>query len=699
MKFFLRSCCALCALFLLGMIYWSHLVIEERLLQLQERVEALSLESKQLIQRAAPSLLPSLRPFIDPSLPNLLEEDPFITTTLPARLGAAFLPRGVVHMAFFGHPEHLHPFNHFHDVSNLHNLCVARVAELHVGQYEKFSPSLALKIEQRTVMGKAKETLRNAEPNTEEPSTEIEYWIHLREDAFWEPLDKKNYNTPLAAHFLKRHPVTAHDFHLYYAAVMNPFISEPKAAALRSYLSDITHFEVKDPLTFVVRWKTGGTPPKAKFNAYSLTAALTPLPCFVYQYFPDGTPIIEEQKIEAYRTSSIWAQNFTNHFAKNTIPSCGPWRFKEMTEERIYLERNPNFFSPYYALAEAIDYRFEASFDTLFQDFKAGKLDLCHIPPTQIQQLDNFLACGLYQTQSKSHGWTIHTMDFVDSAYNYIGWNQRTPLFSDRNVRLALTLAINRKRLIAQNLADRAVLCTGPFHCYSPAYDAKIAPWPYNPDKAQLLLHEAGWIDADGDGVREKQIDGKSHPLTFNLVYYSKNQVAKSITEFVAAELKKVGANCQPVGLEITDLSASFDDKKFDALLLGWSMGTPPEDPKQLWHSSLANEKGSSNAIGFQNAEVDALIDALHYEYDGTARQALYYKFHKLIHETVPYTFLYFPKARLAYRERVQNLFIPRERTDLIPDAVSYEPDVRFIWIEESPDKAPTKEAINKIDP
>ncbi len=57
-----------------------------------------------------------------------------------------------------------------------------------------------------------------------------------------------------------------------------------------------------------------------------------------------------------------------------------------------------------------------------------------------------------------------------------------------------------------------------------------------------------------------------------------------------------------------------------------------------------AKEKGSSNAIGFANKQIDQIIDSLNYEYDRATRIDLYHKFHKIIHELAPYTFLYTQK-------------------------------------------------------
>jgi peptide/nickel transport system substrate-binding protein len=114
---------------------------------------------------------------------------------------------------------------------------------------------------------------------------------------------------------------------------------------------------------------------------------------------------------------------------------------------------------------------------------------------------------------------------------------------------------------------------------------------------------------------------------------------------------------------------------------MGWALGTPPEEPRQLWHSKGAKTPGSSNVVGFANEEADTIIEALQYEYDHEERLKLYHRFHQIIHEEQPYTFLYSPKSILLYREYVQNLFIPAERQDLIPGADIAEPSTSVIWL------------------
>ena len=296
-------------------------------------------------------------------------------------------------------------------------------------------------------------------------------------------------------------------------------------------------------------------------------------------------------------------------------------------------------------------------------------------------ELDTFLASDEYRRQ-KENNQAISSIDYVDLSFYYIGWNQQKPFFNDLKVRQALAMAIDCRRIIEQNLNQMGVAITGPFFRYSPSYDESLSAYPYNPEEARRLLEEAGWVDVDGDGIRDKYLNGEKIPFKFKLCYYIKSLSTKVIAEYVATSLKSIGIQCELCGLDITDLARHFEEKNFDAIFMGWKLGTPPEDPRQLWHSSGAHEKGSSNAIGFTHSGIDNIIEKLHYEYDKEKRLALYHDFHRIIHEEAPYAFLYTPKVRLLYREYLKNVFIPRERKDLIPQADMSEPNLQFSWMQ-----------------
>lgn len=659
------------------MLYWSSTLIEGDMKEVQRelasiasQISALTTDVKKGESKEQEAALKVPRPHIDPNLPNLLQDDPFYLKTLPKLLGPNFHPYGNLRSTTVGKPVNLNIFNNWSDVSTWNRLCSDTLANNLFGKYETLAPAMAIKIEAR----------KNEKRGVEE------FWVHLREGLFWEPL-KPEFFTPdivLAPQFLKKQPVTSKDFKFYYDAVMNPHNQEIGAISMRTYIGDIGEIEIIDPLTFIVRWKAeidSEGVPRIKYAARFLTGGLPPLACFVFQYYPDGSKIVEnDSDPETYRKDSVWAQQFSEHWAKNVIVSCGSWVFDGFNERSIKFRRNDNFYSPYLALTEKREYVFKETLEALWQDFKTMQSDYYTLQPNQELELENFLKSSQYEKQ-KEQGAAILRLDYLSRRYTYIGWNMAGPLFSSTKVRRAMTMAIDRARIIKQNLNGNGVEITGSFSQNSPSNNQSIEPWPFDPAAARLLLEEEGWYDSDGDGVIDKVIDGEVTPFRFRLTYFVKSSTGKSICEYISSALREIGVDCQLNGVDITDLSLMFDDKSFDAYMLSWVLGSPPENPRQLWYSTGAKQKGSSNAVGFANEEADKIIDRLEYETNYEKRLELYHRFHEILHEQQPYTFLFAPKTVLLYRSYIQNLFLPSERQDLIPGANVEEPDWSAAWI------------------
>ena len=657
---FLKLAIWLAILFFIIMLWWSSQSLEQEMLEVKGSLEQIQEKLKRENRIVQQPLAAKEAPFRqwDPALPNLLQEDLYYEKTLPEQLGPHFIPSGTRRGATLGKPDNLHPFSNWVEVSNWYGMCTVSLTRLKFGIYETLAPDMAIKMEER--------------------GNPPEYWIHLREGVFWQPLDPKWFPAGfnLAPQFLQKHPVTAHDYKFFFDVMKNPAVAEAKAVALRTILGDIEEVRVVDDLTLVVKWN------KPKYVSKQLSGSLSPLPEFVYQYFQDGTKIIEEdQDPDTYRKNPVFALNFTNHWAKNIIVSCGAWIFDGMTDRMIRFKRNQDHYFPYDALSAASEIEIKSSPDTVWQDFKEGKMETYLLRPEKLLELNQFLQSPAYEKQvSQASG--IERLDYIARAYEYIGWNQARDLFRSKKVRQALTLAIDRQRIIRQTLNGLGVETHGTFHPESPASDPSLKPWPFDPQKAKRMLEEEGWYDSKGDGIISKEINGKWMPFQFSLTYFVKNPTSKSTAEYIATALKPLGIRVDLNGVDIADLTKLFEDKDFDALLMGWALSTPPEEPRQLWYSKEADKKGSSNAVGFKNQEADEIIDRLDFEKDPEKRIALYHRFDAILHEEQPYTFLYTPKNSLLYRQWLKNVFIPEKRQDLVPGANVTEPDLGVAWIE-----------------
>lgn len=677
----------------LVLLYWSSDLLEKDIKLIKTNVrdvqqdiqELLSIVKQNNASRSSSASYPSSLPittccnFIevgDPRYPNLLSPDPYREKTLGNLVGDGFVPKGILRTAHVGKPDNLSPFNGYDYVVKLYDLCVPGLANAHVGKYEEFSPGLALKIEEHDVA---------------DGSGDREFHIYLRPNVSWVPIDPTRFpkHVQLADDFIQPHPVTAHDFKFYYDAVMNPYIADMRAVALRSYFEDIVSLTVENDLKFIVRWRAhtlvneaGKEEKKVLYSAFLNTLCLQPLPRFVYQYFANGEKIIKDDSDpDIYRKDSVWAQNFSSHWSKNYLVSCGAFYFSGMDDEKLIFTRNPNHYDPREALVEKRYVYIKDNSDSLFQAFKAGNLDIAYLPPNHVDNLASFMKTPAYKNQA-SKGEAIREMVYPDRSYAYIGWNCYSLFFENRQVRRAMNMLIDRNRIIEECLDGRAHVISGPFSPFSPSYNQKVEGWHYSPEEAARILEEEGWIDIDGDGIREKVIDGAIIPFRFRLCYYVKSITGRTIAEYVATVCKEVGIECSLLGLDTADLSQAFEEKNFDALLTGWCLGSPPEDPRALWHSEGAMEKGSANVVGFHNSEADKIIDQLSYEYDTSKRMDLYHRFHEVIHEESPYAFLFSRTYSLLYKDYVKNVFVPKQRTDLIPDAQDEMVNLHMVWLD-----------------
>jgi ABC-type transport system substrate-binding protein len=311
-------------------------------------------------------------------------------------------------------------------------------------------------------------------------------------------------------------------------------------------------------------------------------------------------------------------------FNRNPI-GTGPFVFKEWKGDQfIRLTRNEDYWE---GPPEYSEYVMRIITEPLTQEmeFYSGAADNYGVLPHQVARLKKD---PKYQSFS--------TVGFV---YAYIGYNLRKPLFKSPEVRKALGMAIDVDQIIKYVLYNEGERVTGPYPKITDWYDQDVPPIPYDPEGALRILNQQGW-KKNIDGWLEK--DGKL--FEFNLITNSGNPIRKNILTIVQNYWRKIGIKCNTQLFEWAVFLKDFvNTLKFDALVLGWSMGTDP-DLYQLWHSSQAGPK-QLNFVGYKSKEADRLIVAIRQEYDKDQQIKMTRKLHHLIARDQPYTFLYVGKA------------------------------------------------------
>jgi len=120
---------------------------------------------------------------------------------------------------------------------------------------------------------------------------------------------------------------------------------------------------------------------------------------------------------------------------------------------------------------------------------------------------------------------------------------------------------------------------------------------------------------------------------------FSRKDSEKYLTVY-KEDLKKSGITMNLKLVEWNSFIKALDDKKFEAVMLGWGGGSIENDPKQIWHSDSAKNQGS-NFISYSNKKVDKLIDEGRQELDYNKRIKLWNVIYKEIAKDAPYAFMF----------------------------------------------------------
>uniref|UniRef100_A0A831XF04 Peptide-binding protein n=1 Tax=Geobacter metallireducens TaxID=28232 RepID=A0A831XF04_GEOME len=319
----------------------------------------------------------------------------------------------------------------------------------------------------------------------------------------------------------------------------------------------------------------------------------------------------------------------------------GPYRFREwVAGQKLVLEAFPDYFEgrPY---IDRYIYRIIPDTSTMYLELKAGGLDMMGLTPVQYAR----------QTDTPEFRARFNKFRYPASAYTYLGYNLRNPLFADRRVRQAIACAISKEELIHGVLLGLGQVAHGPFKPGTWAHNPRVNDFGYDPARAKALLAEAGWRAAGPDGILMK--DGK--PFSFTILTNQGNDQRLKTAQIIQRRLAKVGIDVKIRVLEWASLLTNFIDKRnFDALIMGWTI---PQDPDifDVWHSSKTGPK-ELNFIGFSNAEVDRLIEEGRRTFDQEKRKRCYWQIQEILAREQPYTFLYVPDALPAVNARFRGI-------------------------------------------
>ena len=338
-----------------------------------------------------------------------------------------------------------------------------------------------------------------------------------------------------------------------------------------AYTKPITSTEIVDPHT--IRLHTNGVFPL--------------LPTYLAQFF-----IINRKSDEGLTTEDF-------NSGKAAI-GTGPFRFVSFKPgDRVELARNDSYWGPK-PTWQHVDYRFISNDASRTAALLAGDVDFIDFVPTEdLEKLRKDPHVRLWETLGTRLIFLGLDQSRDGPSPFVFGPNgeklNKNPL-KDQRVRLALSLAINRKAIVDRIMEGAAV----PSGQYLPpgaySYDPNIKPPPYDPEQAKKLLAEAGF------------------PKGFRIALHGPNDRYVNdakIIQAIGQMWTRIGVQTEVDPLPWTSFVGQANKQTFSAFLFGWGTGTAEaSDPLIAQNATFDPAKGwgAANRGRYSNPALDKLI-------------------------------------------------------------------------------------------
>lgn len=343
--------------------------------------------------------------------------------------------------------------------------------------------------------------------------------------------------------------------------------------------------------------------------------------------------------------------------------TSGPFQFARAEPgTAIYLSANTDYYAPIEGAVFPEGFIFlDVLDDTIlterFLSFQDNEPNFVFEPPaSQYEALRNSEAQYFQDSGTVWHYFSMNLADPTnpqngfDADGNYVDQGNH-PIFGDVRVRQGLQHAINIDEIIqgAQN-GDATPMVAGTIPSAFSLHPT-LERRPYDTAAAEALLDEAGWTDADGDGVRECNgclYAEEGTPMSFTLLNPGSSG-REDVAVLIQAQFAEIGVAVEVQTLDFNGMYNLIEAQTYDAAIAGWRGGVPFDPDQRSFFGteqdifSTTGEGAGFNFPSYQNPELDQLMEAVNLVEgcDLEERLEIAYQIQEILWEDQPYLWLY----------------------------------------------------------
>jgi peptide/nickel transport system substrate-binding protein len=291
------------------------------------------------------------------------------------------------------------------------------------------------------------------------------------------------------------------------------------------------------------------------------------------------------------------------------------------------------------------------------EQFLAGELTGMGVPSGRQQELQDLVDAGDYQGFGSERanyrfvGFNLADPENPQNAFDENGDpidQGHHPVLGDVRVRQALNYAMDFEAInqgAFQGFGIQGATHSRPDNW---AHPQGLEPYPYDPEMAMSLLEEAGWVDSDGDGVRECDGCLYAEPgtlLSFELLTNAGNVSQEALGTILQDQWGDVGFQIDFQPIDFNVLVEQFQAQTHDAVMIFWGFDFPADPDAELRGVFMPESDvlaAGFNAASYNNARLNELADQAKAlpGCDQAARAELYGEAYQILHDESPWIWI-----------------------------------------------------------
>jgi peptide/nickel transport system substrate-binding protein len=342
------------------------------------------------------------------------------------------------------------------------------------------------------------------------------------------------------------------------------------------------------------------------------------------------------------------------------VVGTGPMLFQErVIGENVTLTKNAEYWDESQVLnIDTFIFRVIGEDAAALQALETGELDFTDVPFADAPNLE------------QNPDLTVRAYD--TTSFNYFSTNHKnpeTPFFDEIPVRQALMYALDRELLAEEVYNGYAIQADGTQPVLSVAYapDRTNSVYGFDPDMARQLLEEAGWVDEDGDGIREK--DGV--PMTFEVLYTEGVATYTQQLPYMQEAWREVGLDPVLRAVPFQTLLDTVD--AYEHQMVVWGFNWSVDGGQGVMFRCDALRPQGFNSFEYCNPEYDDIDTQAEKTLDPDARVDLLIEASNIVNDEAVAGILVFRQTTTGIRNSLHNFY---------PNGYAYLWSLPWVWTE-----------------